>query len=266
MPEGFRLGAYAVEEVLGEGALGVVYRARRVDGDVVALKVLKPTLAEDEIYRRRFAHEARIAREIRHRHLVPVLDAGEADGRPYLAARYVAGGALAERLALEGRLPPSELVRVVAHVAAGLDALHGAGLVHRDVKPENVMLEPSGDAALTDFGLAKGPAYTALTRPGEVVGTLDYLAPELIRGAAASPASDIYALGCIAYACAAGAPPFADRDLFEVGPAHLGEEPLPPRTLPADLAWAVLRALMKAPEERPPTATAYAHLLGAALR
>jgi serine/threonine protein kinase len=259
-----RFGGYELGEVLGEGALGVVYRARSADGGVVALKILRSALADDDVYRRRFAREVRVARSVRNRHLVAIVDAGEAQGRPYVAAQYVAGGSLAERLVRDGPLPPETLVRVVVHVAAGLDALHRAGLVHRDVKPENVMLEPTGDAALTDFGLAKGPAYTVLTRPGEIPGTLDYLAPEVIRGAEADAASDVYALGCLAYACATGAPPFAGLDPFDVGAAHIGHTPEPP-PLPRDLAWALLQALSKDPAARPPTAAVYGHLLRTAL-
>ena len=255
---------YALGDPLGSGSLGVVYRATARDGALVAIKILREELGADDIFRRRFAHEARVAREVRHRHLVPVLEAGEDDGRPYVVTPFVGGGSLDQRLA-DGPLPVHDLARTVAHVAAGLDALHRAGLVHRDVKPANVMLDERGAAALTDFGLAKGPAYTRLTRPGQVLGTLDYLAPEIIRGAEGGSAADVYALGCLAYACATGAPPFSGHDLLAVGSAHLFDEPpLPP--LPPPAADALLRALAKDPGERPPTAAAYAHLLAAAMR
>jgi serine/threonine-protein kinase len=135
--------------------------------------------------------------------------------------------------------------------------------VHRDVKPSNIMLRDDGSAALTDFGLAKGTAYSLLTKPGQVLGTLDYLAPELVRGEEATAASDVYALGCVAFECLVGRPPFADRSLLGVGTAHLADDPpVPPA--PPDVAWALLRALEKAPAARPPTATAYAHLLRSA--
>ena len=137
--------------------------------------------------------------------------------------------------------------------------------MHRDVKPSNIMLREDGSAALTDFGLAKGAAYTVLTRPGQVLGTLDYLAPELVRGEAATPASDVYALGCVAFECLAGTPPFADRSLFGVGTAHLEDDP-PDPPAPADVARVLLRALEKEPAARPPTATMYAHLLRAAAK
>ncbi len=156
----------------------------------------------------------------------------------------------------------------MSDVALGLHALHGAGIVHRDVKPGNVLFALDGSAKLTDFGLAKGRAYTVLTQPGQVMGTLDYLAPELIRGDPATPQSDLYALGCVAYECVVGAAPFAHKSFFEVGLAHLEEAPTDPREkhpeLPAGLSAAILAALEKAPGDRPDGAAAFADLLGAA--
>ncbi|MDP9284300.1 MAG: serine/threonine protein kinase [Actinomycetota bacterium] len=265
------VGGYRIDARLGEGAVGVVFRAvRESDGDVVALKLLKRRLGDDETFRARFAHEARAARHVEHDHLVPVLDAGEVDGTSFIVAGYVAGGSLEDRLHSEGPLELDEVLRLAAELGSGLDALHREGLVHRDVKPSNLMLHENGRAAITDFGLAKGPAYTVLTKPGQVMGTLDYLAPELIRGEPAAPASDIYALGCVMYECVTGAPPFGGRSLFELGTAHLNEEPPDPREfrpeLPASASWALLRALEKEPPRRPPTAIAYASLLSVAAR
>jgi serine/threonine protein kinase len=265
---GDSLGPYRLEEILGEGAMGIVFRAVR-DGQAVALKVLKQRLSSDDVFRRRFEHEARIAAEVEHKHLVPILEAGQAGGRQYLASRYVAGRSLERRIDEAAPLPLPEVLALVAGVASGLDALHRKGLVHRDVKPSNIVLDEDGVAALTDFGLAKGPAYTILTKPGEVMGTLDYLAPELIRGEEAGPASDIYALGCVVFECLAGQPPFGGKSLFEVGSAHLTEEPPDPCAriagAPRGLGWAAQRALAKDPGERPPTATAYASLLHVAV-
>jgi serine/threonine-protein kinase len=243
---------------------------REPDGKTVALKILKRDLSSDETYRQRFAREARVAAEVRDKHLVPILDAGEADGLYYLASAYVPGGSLADSLASEGTLPVRDVVRIAVGLAGGLEALHRAGLVHRDVKPSNVMLDTSGSASLTDFGLAKGPAYTVLTRPGEVMGTVDYLAPELIKGGVATPASDVYALGCTVYECLAGAPPFAEKSLFELTAAHLEEAP-PELSrgrpeVPEQLSWAILQALAKEPDARPPTAIACAHMLRLAAR
>jgi serine/threonine-protein kinase len=262
---GDALGPYRIDAVLGEGAVGVVYRAAGADGQAVALKVLRAELAVDPVYERRFLHEARAAAGIRHRHLVPVLAAGQADGHRYLAVAYVSGRTLGDRIEAEGPLGLDELLRLASEVGAGLDALHEQGLVHRDVKPDNILLDESGSAALTDFGLAKGPAYTVLTKAGQAVGTLDYMAPELLRGVEASPASDVYSLGCVVFECIAGAPPFAGKSLFEVGSAHLAEQPPDPLKsrpdLPAGLSWVVPQALAKDPSDRPRTATMYAHML-----
>jgi serine/threonine protein kinase len=267
---GDRLGPYRLEERLGEGGMGVVFRAvREPEGEEVALKVLRHELAGDETFRRRFAHEARAAGEVRHKHLVPITDAGEVEGRPYLAVAYVRGRTLEDHLARDDRMSLEEIVRIVAHVASGLDALHAAGIVHRDVKPSNVIIDPTGSANLTDFGLAKGRTYTVLTQPGMVMGTLDYLAPEMLRGAEATAASDIYALGCLTYECTAGRTPFADSSMYELASAHLTLEPPDPCSdrpdAPDGLSWAILQALAKEPEKRPPTATAYAHLISFAV-
>jgi serine/threonine protein kinase len=263
---GGRLGPFRLESILGEGGMGIVFLAvREEDGEHVALKVLKRELTHDETYRKRFVHEARAAGEVRHKHLVPVIDAGEAEGRSYLAVAYVSGRTLEQKIEAEGRLAIGDVVKVVSEVAAGLDALHSHELVHRDIKPSNIMLDEQGTVMLTDFGLAKGRAYTVLTKPGQVMGTLDYLAPELIKGLPATPASDVYALGCVVFECLAGKAPFAEKSVFQVGIAHLEEEPPDPTAgrddAPEGLSWAVLRALEKDPANRPPTSTAYAQMI-----
>jgi len=259
-----RVGGYTLEAELGRGALGVVYQGRSADGRVVAIKTFEPSLAEDETFRARLAREARVAREVVDSHLVRILELGEDNGMPFLVLEYLSGGSLADRLA-EGSLTGDQMIRVVASVAAGLDALHRAKIVHRDVKPSNILFREDASAALTDFGLAKGAALTLLTRRGQVLGTLDYLAPEVLRGGEATPASDVYALGCVAFECLAGRPPFGDRSLFGVGTAHLEDDPPYPPALP-ELGRAVLTALEKDPVRRPPTATMYAHMLAAAAR
>jgi serine/threonine protein kinase len=260
------LGRYRLVEPLGEGAVGIVFRAvREPDGESVAVKILKRELRADDIYRRRFEREARIARTVRHENIVRVLEHGEVDGRQFLAAIYFPGRSLRDRIAAEGPLPLTEAVAVVAGVSSGLDALHRHDLVHRDIKSSNVILDASGRAALTDFGLAKGRAYTTLTREGQIMGTIDYLAPELFRGGEGSAESDIYALGCLAFECFAGAPPFAGKGWLHSGVAHLEEEPPDPcarrNDCPASVAWAIIQALAKDASRRPRTATAYANLL-----
>ena len=267
---GERLGPYVLDTVLGEGAIGVVFRATADDGSVVALKILKRQLSMDDVYRRRFAREARVARDVRHRHLVPILDLGEARGYHYLAVEYVDGGSLRDRLDADGPLAVDRTIELAAQVASAIDALHAQGIVHRDVKPANVMLDRRGQAAVTDFGLAKGRAYTVLTTPGQVMGTLDYIAPELIRGEQAGPPGDVYALGCLVYECLAGAAPFGDRHVLDVVHAHL-EGTAPDLSaqrpdVPLALAEVVESAMAKLPEQRPRTGTAFAHLLRAASR
>jgi serine/threonine-protein kinase len=194
---------------------------------------------------------------------VEVLEAGEEGGRPYLVSRLVEGRTLADRIDVEGSLPDDEVVRIVSEVASALDALHERELLHRDVKPANVLLAAGGGAALADFGLARGAADTVLTQTGRVSGTVDYLAPEVIRGAPASAASDIYALGCLAYECLAGSPPFAGRPVADAILAHLEAQP---DALASQLSGAVLQALAKDPADRPPTATTYALMLRVSLR
>lgn len=267
---GDQLGPYRLEESLGEGGMGLVFRASRADDSrPVALKVLRAELGDDEVYRRRFLHEARAAAEVRHSSLVPVLDAGEHDGRFYLATAFVDGRNLEARIAGEGALPVVDIVGIAADLAAGLDALRERDVVHRDVKSSNVLLAPDGSALLTDFGLAKGRAYTVLTRPGDVMGTIEYLAPELIRGEPATPASDVYGLACTLYECAAARTPFGGSSRFQIGIAHLQEEPADPGAgrsdWPPPLSEALLRGLEKEPDRRPPSASAFAAALQVAV-
>lgn len=248
---------YRILERIGEGSAGIVYRA--TDGATeVALKVLRAADAESQ---RRFAREARLARACASPHVVRILDVG-AD---YIVMPLYRGGSLATRLAGEGRLPTAGTARIAAELARGLDALHAQGVLHRDVKPSNVLHDEAGAAVLTDFGLARGVDSTQLTRDGQVLGSLHYLAPELIEGQPATPASDVYALGCLLYECAVGSPPFAGRSEAELGYAHLVEPPPDPRArrpeLPPEVSLALLTALAKDPRSRPTTATALARML-----
>jgi serine/threonine-protein kinase len=260
---GDRLGPYRLEVLLGDGATGAVYRA--LDGrtgTTVALKLLRADLSENPVFVARFEREARIARESVHPHLVPVLDAGAVDGRHYLATAYVDGTTLERLVSSSEAMRIGDALRIVAEVASALDVLHARGVVHRDVKPSNVLLDTERRSLLTDFGLAKGPAYTVLTRPGQLLGTPHYLAPELVRGEPATRAGDVYALGCLAYACLTGSPPFTGTSLIEVTVAHLDAEPPDIRRSRPDatlaLAAALTSALAKEPARRPRSAGAYA--------
>jgi serine/threonine-protein kinase len=264
--EGDVLGPYRLFTLLGQGQMGIVFRAgREGNGESVALKILRDELAADELYRRRFGREARIASELVNDHVVPVVDFGEASGRLYIAALYVRGGPLSDRIASQGPLPLEDALGLAADLADALEALSAHGLVHRDVKPANVLLDERGAAALTDFGLARSVADTVLTRTGVVVGSVDYLAPELIRGQQADHSSDIYALGCLLYECLAGTPPFAGKAFVETLLAHVQDEPRSLGELRADVpesvSWTILKALAKDPAERPASAAAYARLL-----
>ena len=254
-----KLGRYRLEQLLGRGGLGLVYR----EAGGVAVKVLRPQWARDEIARARFLREARLARQIASRHVVPVLEVGEVDGVVYLVMPLYARS-LADRLRTAGPLGVDQCADVAAQLGQGLDALHSAGIVHRDVKPSNVLLD-DGVAALAAFGLARAADSTRLTHEGQVLGSLHYLAPELIEGAEATTASDIYALGCLLYEAAVGRPPFAGRSAAELGFAHLVEPPPDPRErrpeLSAGFASALLNPLEKEPSARPTTATALARLL-----
>ena len=258
---GHRIGQYELQSVLGEGAMGVVFRAcRDPEGESVAVKVLRDELAEDALYRGRFRREARIASEVTHERIVPVVDFGEASGRLYIVSLYVQGVPLSVRIASEGKLTLAEAMRVLDDVSSALEALAERDLVHRDVKPANVIIDEFGSASLTDFGLARGVADTVLTKTGAVAGTVDYLAPELIRGQQASAASDVYALGCLLYECLSGAPPFAGRSYVDTLIAHIQEEAPNLDYVPENVSAAVLEALAKEPAERP-AATAYARLV-----
>jgi serine/threonine protein kinase len=268
---GEAVGPYRIEAVLGEGGMGQVFRAAHAQtGSLVALKLLRPEYAGDEGLIRRLLREARAARTVEHRHLVGLLDAGQDGDRHYLALELVPGVTVGERIDAEGALGLDEVVRIAADVAAGLDALHSAGIVHRDIKPSNVLLDADGAARVTDFGLAKGSDYSALTLPGQMLGTIDYLAPEVIRGDEPTAASDIYAFGCLVYACVAGGPPFGGRGLLQIGVGHLDEEPPDPcaerSDAPDGFGQAVAYALRKEPSERPSTATAYARLIAVGAR
>jgi serine/threonine-protein kinase len=263
-------GAYRIEGTLGAGAMGVVYRATREDrssADPIALKVLREDLAADGEYRERFRREARAARSVVHPHLVPVLEAGEVGERAFVAMPLVAGESLDRIVGRVGPLTPGQVVRVAEEIGGALDALHAAGLMHRDIKPANVLVRSDGgESLLTDFGLAKGTSgYQTVTTPGAVVGTLEYVAPERIRGERASPASDLYSLGCTLFECLVGAPPFPGADRMTIVMGHLQEEAPNPSWQRAGLderfGEALIAALAKNPAARPGSGADYARRL-----
>jgi serine/threonine protein kinase len=263
-----RIGDYAVGRLLGEGGMGKVYEATGPDGSRVALKLVKADYARDETFRRRFHREARIAQTVKHPNVVPVLATGEHEGVPYMAQKFIDGLSLEERLERDGRFDVADALRMCADVAAGLEALWAAGMVHRDVKPANILIDQHGESYITDFGLSKDTQGSVLTLPGQALGSVEYMAPEQIRGQPLSAATDIYSLGCVMNECVCGQSPFAETRGMRVLWAHLEEAPPDPRLLRSDLsprfAKTLLLALEKDPEKRPTSAGEYARMLAAA--
>jgi Protein kinase domain len=247
-----------VDGVLGRGGMGVVYRATDVRlGRPVALKLIASDRASDPELRERFEREARLTAAIDHPNVVPVYAAGEERGSLFLVVRYVPGTDLHELLAQEGRLDPERAARIVAQVADGLDAAHAAGLVHRDVKPANVLL--AGDHVyLSDFGLTRVQgADTRLTESGAWMGTVDFMSPEQLRGGRTDARSDVYALGCLLFAALTGRPPFRRDSVPATIQAHLNDPPPRPSEVaevPAAFDAVVARALAKDPDDRWPSA------------
>jgi serine/threonine protein kinase len=269
------VGGYRIESRLGAGGMAVVYRARDESLDrVVALKVLAPGLADDAEFRERFIRESRAAARVDHPHIIPVHGAGESDGVLYLAMRFVPGGDLRSVIQREGPLSGERAAFLLSPVASALDAAHAAGLVHRDVKPANVLIDTSPGRPdhpyLSDFGLAKGTASAAgLTGTGQFLGTPDYAAPEQISGKPTGPRADQYALACVAFTALTGATPFARGTSLAVLWAHVYDPPplvqARRRDLPAAVDSVLARALAKAPEERYQTCGEFTDALRAAL-
>ncbi|WP_328498341.1 serine/threonine protein kinase [Streptomyces sp. NBC_00414] len=259
---GKQIAGYRIEREVGRGGMAVVYRAKDLRLDrTVALKLLAPELARNDTFRKRFTYESRVAAAIDHPHIVPVFEAGETDGVLYIAMRYVAGRDLRHLLDKEGPLAITVATRIAVQVASALDAAHDHGLVHRDVKPGNVLVAAGTDSDhpehvyLTDFGLTKKSlSLTGFTTVGQFVGTLDYVAPEQISGRPVDGRCDVYSLACVVYETLAGGPPFQrDDDMallwahqYDVPPAVSGKRP--------DLAGAVddvlAKALAKSPDDR----------------
>ncbi|MEU8773780.1 serine/threonine-protein kinase [Streptomyces sp. NPDC048606] len=261
-PAGRRIAGYLVEGEIGRGGMAVVYRARDLRLDrTVALKVLAPELARNDDFRRRFAHESKVAAAIDHPHIVPVFEAGEAEGLLYIAMRYVPGQDLRALLDRTGPLPVETAARIAGQVASALDAAHDHDLVHRDVKPGNILVAEGTDSEhpehvyLTDFGLTKKSlSLTGFTSVGQFVGTLDYVAPEQIAGKPVDGRCDVYSLGCVVHEMLAGGPPFRRDDDLALLWAHQYDPPPPVGARRPELAGAVdavlAKALAKAPEER----------------
>jgi predicted Ser/Thr protein kinase len=239
---GSTLAGYRLDALIARGGMGVVYRATQLALErPVALKVIARHLADDEGFRERFLSESRLAARLDHPGVVPVYDAREEDGELLVAMRLIEGGDLKRRIKQGGPLPPAEAVALLGQVAAALDVAHADGIVHRDVKPHNILLE--GDRAyLTDFGLAKALGDSGILSGVSIAGTAEYMSPEQWRGARVGPAADIYSLGCVLYEAVTGIVPFARR----------ADEPDP--RMPRGLDRVIERAVAKDPADRYPTA------------
>jgi serine/threonine protein kinase/predicted lipoprotein with Yx(FWY)xxD motif len=276
---GFRPGSlvagYRLEAQIGAGGMAVVFRARDERlGRLVALKILAPMLAADGVFRRRFIAESRAAAAVDDPHIIPVYEAGETAGVLFIAMRFVVGGDLRLVLEREGALQPARAAAFISPVALALDAAHGAGLVHRDVKPANILVDVRQDRPdhlyLSDFGVSKGAmSSVSLTGPGQFLGTPDYSAPEQIQGRAVDGRTDQYALACVAYQLLAGVTPFKRDQGMAVLLAHLSQPPpsLSSRLpgVPGAADQVLARALAKVPEKRYGSCREFADALREAL-
>nr|WP_063818105.1 serine/threonine-protein kinase [Herbidospora sakaeratensis] len=265
---GQRIGDYTIEAVVGRGGMATVYRARDQRlGRAVALKVLAPQLAEDSRFRDRFVRESRLVASIDHPHIIPIYEAGEHDGMLFIAMRYVDGGSdLRKLVQSNGPLPVARANHLFSQIASALDEAHANGLVHRDVKPANILVTGNDHVYLTDFGLTKSSsADTGLTSHGHFMGTPRYVAPEQIRGLPVDGRADGYAFACVVYEALAGLPPFQRDTELALLYAHVSHDP-PPLTpyrpdLPHTVNQVLSRALSKSPLDRYPTCTAFVSAL-----
>jgi serine/threonine protein kinase len=258
-------GRYRLEGTLGHGGMALVYLAYDEElGRPVAIKVLAENLAGDESLRERFLREARLAGRLSHPNVVQVYDGGEADGRLFIVMEYVPG----QTLARCGKLPSDETVPLALQACAGLQHAHDAGLVHRDIKPGNLLLRPDGVLKVADFGIARAAENTQLTQFGTVLGTAAYLAPEQAAGEEVTAATDIYALGAVLYELLTGRPPYRFDSLAELAQKQLEGVITPVRDIeplvPEAVEAAVMRSLAREPRFRPRSAAALAHELASA--
>ncbi len=228
---GSEFAGLRVEELIARGGMGEIYRAENPRlGTKVALKLLPRELAEGDLFRERFVRESRVAASLAHPNVVPIFDAGEEGGIFYIAMRFVEGLDLKALIAREGRLVPAQALALVAQAANALDAAHARSLVHRDVKPANILIDesapgaPYGHVYLSDFGVAKHRlSHSGLTSTGQFIGTIDYVAPEQIEGKTVDERTDVYSLGCVLYECLTGEPPFGRKRLLSTLWSQLNE-------------------------------------------
>jgi hypothetical protein len=278
LPPGARFADFTIDGVLGRGGMGVVYRAHQERlSRYVALKVIAPHLTHDAGFRERFRREAAMAAAIDHPSILPIYEAGEFEGQPFLVMRHVAGTDLKTLIERMGRMEPERAVQVCADIAGALDAAHRRGLVHRDVKPANILIGQEDDdevVYLTDFGLTKGRSDERLTQTGKWVGTVDYMAPEQIEGKEVDGRSDEYALACVLYEALTGAVPYLRDSDVQIMWAHIKDDPPRPSVVRPELGTGlddvIARAMAKDIDARYPTcrefARAAAEAIGAGAR
>lgn len=267
--KGSTVGSYRIDGVLGAGAMSIVYRAQQPDSSTVALKVLADELSGDPWFRARFQREARVQRTFTHPHMVPVLDFGEFASRMYIVMPVIEGPTLKALLATSD-VDPWRSIRLLSQVADALDAARARDLVHRDVKPQNILVGPGDHAYLADFGFVTAGIGAPLTQTGQVLGTIDYLSPEQARGELVTGSSDVYGLACVLCEALSGNVPFPRPTPPATIFAHLAEAP--PRVsqrrpeLPPALDAVIARGMAKRPDDRPGSAVELLALAAEALR
>jgi eukaryotic-like serine/threonine-protein kinase len=256
--------------VLGRGGMAAVYLARDLELQrPVAIKVLADDLGGDGSFRQRFVREARLTARLSHPNVVQVFDVGEAERRPYIVMEYVPGETLADVLARRRTLAPAEAVALLTQAAEGLQHAHEHGLVHRDVKPQNLLVRPDGVVKLADLGIARAAESTRLTQHGTLLGTAAYLSPEQAAGEDVSAAADVYSLGAVLYELLTGRPPHQFSSLADLAAKQASSDVVPPRdvdpAIPSRLETVVMRCLARDPRYRPPSAAELAAELRASL-
>jgi len=252
-------GRYEILQRIGDGGMASVFTARRVaDGAIVALKILREQYAADAEFVERFEREARAVSALEHPHMVRVIDSGREDGVHYIAMEYVSGSNLKELIRRHGPLPVEDAAVIAAQVCEALEFAHAHGVIHRDVKPQNILLTPDGEVKVTDFGIARATSAATITQTGTVLGSVQYLSPEQARGVEVDRAADIYSLGVVLYEMVTGRLPFEGDSAVAIAIKHIHEDPVPPQSLrPAisdRLNGIILKALAKSSGARYATA------------
>src|ERR1700757_736037 len=269
--EGTPFGRYRLVELLGRGGMGEVWRAydTAANNRTVAIKLLPPHLAQDNTFVVRFRREAEAAAQLNNPHIIPIHNYGEIDGRLYVDMRLIEGRDLHEVLADDGPMEPGRAVRIIEQVAKALQAAHRIGLVHRDVKPSNILLDADDFAYLIDFGIARAADQTRMTGTGNIIGSWHYMSPERLRDGQVDARSDIYALACVLYECLTGSTPYPGDNFEQQITAHLTEPPpRPSRTdpnMPVALDTVIATGMAKDPDQRYATTVELANAARAAI-